>query len=116
MPYQNLLLDFTPPVATITLDRPNRRNALSVELMRELIGCLEEVAANGEIRAVILAAAGKVFCSGHDLGEMVGQDITRYRHIFDLCTDLMTRLQQIDRKSTRLNSSHIQKSRMPSSA
>ena len=95
MPYQNLLLDVAPPVATITLHRPNRRNALSVELMRELVACLGEVAAQREVRSVILAAAGNVFCSGHDLGEMIAQDIARYRHIFDVCTELMTRLQQI---------------------
>lgn len=95
MPYQHLLLDLAPPVATITLNRPHRRNALSVELMRELIACLEEVAANQEIRAVILAAAGNVFSSGHDVSEMVAQDLPRYRQIFDLCTELMTRLQQI---------------------
>ncbi len=95
MLYQHLLLDLAPPVATITLNRPQRRNALSVELMQELIACLEEVAANQETRAVILAAAGNVFSAGHDLGEMVAQDLPRYRQIFDLCTDLMTRLQQI---------------------
>lgn len=95
MPYQHLLLDLTPPVATITLNRPNRRNALSVELMRELIGCLEEVSGQPDARTVVLAAAGAVFSSGHDLGEMIAQDIARYRHIFDVCTELMTRLQQI---------------------
>ncbi len=41
------------------------------------------------MRAVILAAAGKVFCSGHDLSEMVGRDINEYRHIFDVCTVMM---------------------------
>ena len=95
MPYQHLLLDLAAPVATITLNRPHRRNALSVEMMQELIACLDEVAANHETRALILAAAGNVFSSGHDLGEMVAQDLPRYRQIFDLCTDLMTRLQQI---------------------
>jgi enoyl-CoA hydratase/carnithine racemase len=95
MPYQHLLLDLAAPVATITLSRPQRRNALSVEMMQELLACLEEVAANHETRALILAAAGNVFSSGHDLGEMVAQDLPRYRQIFDLCTDLMTRLQQI---------------------
>ena len=40
---------------------------------------------------MILAAAGKVFCSGHDLSEMTGRDINQYRHIFDVCTELMTK-------------------------
>jgi enoyl-CoA hydratase/carnithine racemase len=95
MPYQHLLLDREPPVATITLNRPARRNALSVELMSELIACLDEVAAAREIRSVILAAAGNVFCSGHDLGEMIAQEGSRYREIFDVCTRLMLRIQEI---------------------
>jgi enoyl-CoA hydratase/carnithine racemase len=83
------------PSAVITLNRPQRRNALSLELMQELIACLDEIGRNPEIRAVILAAAGKVFCSGHDLGEMHGRDINEYRRIFDVCTELMQKLQAI---------------------
>lgn len=83
------------PSAVITLNRPERRNALSLELMQELIACLDEIGRNPGIRAVILAAAGKVFCSGHDLGEMHGRDITEYRRIFDVCTELMQKLQSI---------------------
>jgi enoyl-CoA hydratase/carnithine racemase len=63
--------------------------------MLELIRCLDEIGRDREIRAVILAAAGKVFCSGHDLGEMTGRDINEYRQIFDVCTELMTKLQSI---------------------
>jgi enoyl-CoA hydratase/carnithine racemase len=44
---------------------------------------------------VILAAAGKVFCSGHDLAEMADRDIDEYRRIFDVCTDLMMEIQAI---------------------
>jgi enoyl-CoA hydratase/carnithine racemase len=95
MPYQNLLLDLDPPVATITLNRPTRRNALSVELMSELIASLDEVASARDIRSVILAAAGNVFCAGHDLSEMIAQDGSRYREIFDVCTRLMLRIQEI---------------------
>jgi enoyl-CoA hydratase/carnithine racemase len=82
-------------VATITLNRPERRNALSLVLMLELIGCLDEIGRRREIRAVILRAAGKVFCSGHDLTEMTGRDINEYRRIFDVCTELMTKVQAI---------------------
>jgi enoyl-CoA hydratase/carnithine racemase len=82
-------------IAVITLNRPQRRNALSLELMQELIGCLDEIGRDREIRAIILAAAGKVFCSGHDLSEMTGRDINEYRRIFDVCTELMTKIQSI---------------------
>jgi enoyl-CoA hydratase/carnithine racemase len=95
MEYQNLCFTTEGPLAIVTLNRPNRRNALSLELMLELIECLDMVGANRELRAVILGANGKVFCSGHDLGEMVGRDINEYRRIFDVCTELMTKVQSI---------------------
>ncbi|HLK61934.1 MAG TPA: enoyl-CoA hydratase [Bryobacteraceae bacterium] len=95
MNFEHLLVSVDQPIASVTLNRPHRRNALSLELMQELICCLQEIARNREIRAVILAAEGKVFCSGHDLGEMTGRDINEYRQIFDVCTELMTRLQSI---------------------
>jgi len=91
----DVILTYEGPVAVATLNRPQRRNALSLELMRDLIGCLDEIGRNRNARAVILAAAGKVFCSGHDLSEMVGRDINEYRLIFDVCTELMQKLQSI---------------------
>lgn len=92
---QNLTISITPPVATITLNRPSRRNALSLDMMHELIASLDELGGNAEVRAVILAAAGPAFCSGHDLSEMIGQDIAAYRRIFDVCTELMTRVKSV---------------------
>ena len=95
MNFDNLTVTREGPVVVVTLNRPQRRNALSLKLMLELIRCLDEIGRDREIRAVILAAAGKVFCSGHDLGEMTGRDINEYRRIFDVCTELMTKLQSI---------------------
>jgi enoyl-CoA hydratase/carnithine racemase len=91
----NLQIAHEGPTAIITLNRPERRNALSLELMLDLIAALDEIGRNREIRAVILAAAGKVFCSGHDLGQMTGRDINEYRRIFDVCSELMQKLQSI---------------------
>jgi len=95
VPYENICLDIEGPLAIVTLNRPNRRNALSLELMLELVDCLTRIGADSRLRAVILAAAGKAFCSGHDLGQMVGRDINAYRRIFDVCTELMTKVQSI---------------------
>jgi enoyl-CoA hydratase/carnithine racemase len=95
MAYQNLSVRNEGPAAVVTLNRPQRRNALSLELMLELIDCLDGIGRDRAIRAVILAAAGKVFCSGHDLSEMVGRDINEYRRVFDVCTELMTKIQAI---------------------
>src|SRR5258707_3330023 len=95
MPYENLLCEREGRLSVITLNRPSRRNALSLGLMNELIDCLDSMGRDREIRAVILAAAGPAFCSGHDLGETVGRDIGEYRRLFDVCTALMEKLQSI---------------------
>ncbi len=95
MPYQSISFETEGQIAIVTLNRPQRRNALSLELMTELIECLNEIGRDRSLRAVILAAAGKVFSSGHDLSEMVGRDLNDYREVFDRCTELMTRVQSI---------------------
>ena len=95
MPYRTLLVSPAAPIRTITLNRPERRNALSLELMGELIAALDEVSSDSATRVVVLAAAGKVFCSGHDLSEMLDRSTDEYRHIFDVCTNLMDKLQSI---------------------
>jgi enoyl-CoA hydratase/carnithine racemase len=88
-------LTFEGNLAVVTLQRPERRNALSLDLMLELAGRLDGIAQKPEVRVVILEAAGKVFSSGHDLGEMTGRGIEDYRRIFDVCTELMTKIQSI---------------------
>src|SRR5713101_1804031 len=95
MPYENLLRCTEGQLGIITLNRPDRRNALSLELMLELIRCLDEFSKDTSIRAIILAANGKVYSSGHDLSEMVNRNVNDYRRIFDVCTELMTKIQSI---------------------
>lgn len=92
---ENALVTQEGPVAVITLNRPERRNALSLGLMRELIAALDRIGGDRDTRAIVLAAAGKVFCSGHDLSEMTGRDIVEYRRIFDVCSELMLKIQAI---------------------
>ena len=95
MNFENICMAREGLAAVVTLNRPQRRNPLSLGLMLELTGCLDEIGRDREIRAVILAAAGKVFCSGHDLSEMTGRNIDEYRRIFDVCTQLMMKIQAI---------------------
>jgi len=95
MSYEYIRFETEGNIALVTLNRPRRRNALSLTLMLELIDCLGEIENRRDLRVVILAAAGKVFSSGHDLSEMVGRDINEYRSLFDVCTQLMTRVQSI---------------------
>lgn len=82
-------------IAILTLARPERRNALSLELMEALTRALRETGRDRGVRAVILAAEGKVFCSGHDLGEMVGHTLADCRRLFDACVELMQAAQEI---------------------
>ncbi len=94
-PYEHLLVKTDEPVAIITLNRPDRRNALSLALMRELIAAFSDIGKSSQARAVILAASGSVFSSGHDLGEMRGRSVNDYREIFEVCTELMELIQRI---------------------
>lgn len=95
MTYENLTFETEGLIAVVTLNRPARRNALSLALMRELLECLTEIGRERQLRTVILAAAGKVYSSGHDLSELVGRDLNAYREIFDVCADLMMKIQAI---------------------
>jgi 2-(1,2-epoxy-1,2-dihydrophenyl)acetyl-CoA isomerase len=58
-----------PAVAVVTLNRPDRRNALTVELKDALVAALERVGADSGVRAVVLAGSGRSFCVGQDLVE-----------------------------------------------
>jgi enoyl-CoA hydratase/carnithine racemase len=82
-------------VARVTLDRPEKRNALSLELMDELVGVLKALGDRGEIRAIVLEGAGAAFSAGHDLSEMVGRDLSFYQRLFDSCTELMETIHRV---------------------
>jgi enoyl-CoA hydratase/carnithine racemase len=95
MPNEDLLQSREGSLGIITLNRPDRRNPLSLDLMLELIRSLDEFGSDPIIRAIILASTGKAFSAGHDLSEMVGRTVDDYRRIFDVCTELMTKIQSV---------------------
>ena len=69
MDYEQLLYEVADGVATVTLNRPEQRNALSNQMLGELVDAMERVRDDDEVRAVVLTGAGeKVFCAGADLG------------------------------------------------
>ena len=86
----NLLRQNHAGVATLTLNRPAARNALSLALMAALEAELEAIEADTAIRAVVIAGAGPAFCAGHDLREM--REATEHRALFDACSRLMLRI------------------------
>ena len=92
---EHLLVDAEPPASRITLNRPEKRNALSLALMEELIAALEEVAADSLVRAIVIEGAGPAFSAGHDLGEMIGRDTAFYDRLFETCTVLMETIHRV---------------------
>jgi enoyl-CoA hydratase/carnithine racemase len=92
---RHVLVDVAGRVATVTMNRPERRNALSVEHMAELKGAFEAIGRDREVAVVLLKGNGPVFCSGHDLGELVGGTPESLRREFELCSALMETIQEI---------------------
>ena len=79
--FDSLLFDVTDHVATITINRPDRRNALTWQVMAELSEALGVVKADAEVRVVVLTGAGdKAFCAGADLSGVLGDDSFIGRH------------------------------------
>lgn len=93
--YDYLLVETNDAIARVTLNRPEKRNSLSLALMQELNACLKEIGGSTDVRAVILAASGPAFCAGHDLSEMMDRTINEYRQIFDTCVEMMETIQTI---------------------
>ena len=95
MAYEHILVDHDDAVTRVTMNRPERRNALSEAHMAELADAFRAAGARRETRAVILAGNGPAFCAGHDLREMLDRDIAAYRRLFDRCVELMSVIQTI---------------------
>ena len=92
--YEHLLVDRDGDVTTITLNRPEKRNALALDVMTEVVDAFE-AAGESDALAVVLAASGPVFSSGHNFGDMVGADLPAARRLFHVCTRMMDTVQSI---------------------
>ena len=92
-----VLLEKDGPIAWLTLNRPEKRNSLSLELMGDMLHKLGTVAQNQDIRSVVIKGNGPAFCAGHDLGEMVGTDlnIQHFSNLFSVCAKMMQTLQKL---------------------
>lgn len=96
MPQQsNLIVEEDSGLVTITMNRPEKRNALSIAMMTDLIAALRETGERRDARAVILAGVGPAFSAGHDLAELKGRDLGHFRKTFNLCAQLMQTVQAI---------------------
>jgi enoyl-CoA hydratase/carnithine racemase len=91
---RRIQLDRDGDITTVTLDHPDRRNALAIDTMLELTSVLESVGSSDAL-GVILAANGPVFSAGHNFADMVDASIDDARHLFEVCTRLMDTVQSI---------------------
>jgi enoyl-CoA hydratase/carnithine racemase len=81
-------------IVTITLDRPEKRNALALDVMLELTSALRD-AGETDALGVVIAANGPVFSAGHNFGDMAGASFEEARRVFDVCTEMMGTIQSI---------------------
>src|SRR3712207_1340375 len=93
--YEHILFEMDGAIARLNMNRPEKRNALSLAHMQEIIECLKAIGEGKEAQVVALGGNGPAFCAGHDLSEMVGRDPEFYRHLFDVCCELMETIEQI---------------------
>ena len=87
--YEHLLVREEGGAARIVLNRPDKRNALSLELIEELIAAVREASTHGDTRAIVIEGAGPAFSAGHDLSEMIGRPREFLVELFDRCSLMM---------------------------
>jgi enoyl-CoA hydratase/carnithine racemase len=93
--YRHLLVRADGPAGRITLNRPEKRNALSLELMEEVIAALRAVSGRPVTRAIVIEGAGAAFSAGHDLAEMLDREAGFYQELFDVCTVMMEEIHRV---------------------
>src|SRR5581483_10751737 len=82
-------------IAVVTMDRPEKRNALSLQMMRELDDALAALGEDRTVRVIVIRGDGPAFSAGHDLRELLDRDVEAYRTIFESCVALMTRIASV---------------------
>ena len=94
MEYEHILVERSGEFATVTMNRPQRRNALSLQHMRELIAAFGEIGDSDAI-GIVLAGNGPVFSAGHDFSDVVDGDLAAVRSLLQTCTELMDLIQHV---------------------
>jgi enoyl-CoA hydratase/carnithine racemase len=92
MGYKYIIYEEKDSVGTLTLNRPDKRNALGREAEEEMITCLEDAGTRAEAKVIILKAAGDIFCAGHDRMEILNQPLANIRRLFHTSFRMMMAL------------------------
>ncbi len=94
MEFEHILVERSGEFATITMNRPQRRNALSLAHMRELMTAFRQIG-DSDALGIVLAGAGPVFSAGHDFADVADADLPAVRSLLMTCTELMTLIQRV---------------------
>jgi enoyl-CoA hydratase len=76
-------LEVTEGVALVTLNDPERRNAVTMQMRDEMVACFDEMESRSDVGAVVITGAGSAFCAGADLGDLAAADSEMFRKIYD---------------------------------
>ncbi|UCF91333.1 MAG: enoyl-CoA hydratase [Desulfobacterales bacterium] len=95
MPYEEILFATKDSLGYLTLNNPKKINALSRKMIAEMIDVLNRVAVDETIKVLIIRAAGKHFCAGHYLNEMIDEGVKEYKAVFDQCNQMMQLIHEI---------------------
>lgn len=95
MSYEYVKVATDAGIGTVTMCRPERRNALSEAHLRELLHAFQAFGDDPAVDAVVLAAEGPVFCAGHDFADMAPRDLDGMRRLLDVCTLVMRTMQRL---------------------
>jgi len=95
MNYTQITFDREGAIGILTLNNAGKINALSIRMIKEISHLLSQIATDDTLKVLILKAAGKHFCAGHYLAEMVDAGVKEYKFIFDQCTRMMMMLHDI---------------------
>ena len=92
-----LMVEVAEGVATLTLNRPQRLNAIDMPLLEDLIAALDRAGTDPLVRAVVLAGSGRSFCAGADIGQMVERSPQEWERIVDRYLDPIRRISALDK-------------------
>ena len=94
MEFEDILVERSGEFVTVTMNRPQRRNALSLKHMRELMTAFRDIG-DSDALGIVLAGNGPVFSAGHDFADVAEADLSAVRSLLVTCTELMTLMQQV---------------------
>jgi len=95
MLYDEIMFFTKGPVGYLTLNNPEKINALSKTMIGEIIHVLDAIDQDESIKVLVIRGAGKHFCAGHYLAEMINEGVKEYKYIFDQCSKMMQMIHEI---------------------